>query len=166
LSPNEVSWLELRRPNVASAMQDLLQQLNINDFDGAAYFGNYSGNTSALPVIGIAASGGGYRALLGSGGAIAAFDSREPQGPLGGLLQSATYFSGLSGGSWLVGSIYLNNFTTITSLLDYVPGSSVWDFQQSILAGPSTVSNYYMELLDAVDSKVDAGFQDSITDYW
>jgi hypothetical protein len=50
--------------------------------------------------------------------------------------------------------------------MDYVVGSSPWEFQQSILVGPKTVSNYYMSLLDAVDSEVDAGFEDSITDYW
>ena len=104
--------------------------------------------------------------MMGCGGAVAAFDSREANGQLGGLLQSATYFSGLSGGSWLVGSIYLNNYTTITSLRDYVKGSSVWEFEQSILVGPSTVSKYYQALLEAVSAKVDAGFEDSITDYW
>jgi lysophospholipase len=171
LSPKEVSWLRARRPNTTSALRNLFQKLNITDFDTAAYLDNNSESDTAVPIIGIAASGGGYRAMMGCGGAIAAFDSREVNGQLGGLLQSATYFSGLSGGSWLVGSIYLNNYTTITSLRDYVKGSSVWDssvweFEQSILVGPSTVSNYYQALLDAVSAKVDAGFEDSITDYW
>jgi lysophospholipase len=88
---------------------------------------------------------------MSCGGAIAAFDSREAHRQLCGLLHSSTYFSGLSGGSWLVGSIYLNNLTTITALMDYVVGSSVWEFPQSILTGPNTVSNYYISLLDAVD---------------
>jgi len=59
-----------------------------------------------------------------------------------------------------------NNYTTITSLRDYVKGSSIWEFEQSILVRPSTVSKYYKALLDAVGSKTDAGFEDSITDYW
>jgi lysophospholipase len=151
-------------------MRDLLDRIGISDFDAAKYFDDHSGDASALPVIAIAASGGGYRALMSCGGAIAAFDSRVEgsmgQVQLGGLLQSSTYFSGLSGGSWLVGSIYLNNFTTITALMDYVKGFSLWAFEQSIISGPSTVSNYYRQLLDAVDSKVEAGFEDSITDFW
>jgi lysophospholipase len=166
LSPSEVAWLNIRRPKAADALRDLLQRLEITDFDTTAYFDQYSKSDTALPIIGIAASGGGYRALMSSGGAISAFDSRETQVHLGGLLQSATYFSGLSGGSWLVGSIYLNNFTTVASLVSDVGGSSVWAFEQSILVGPKTVSNYYASLLDAVDTKVNAGFEASITDYW
>ena len=68
-----------------------------------------------------------------------AFDSREINstgaGHLGGLLQSSTYVAGLSGGGWLVGSIFVNNFTTITDLLDNT-ASSVWEFGNSIFEGP------------------------------
>jgi lysophospholipase len=61
-------------------MRDLLQRLAITDFDAAAYLDKISENYTNQPVIGIAASGGGYRALMGCGGAIAAFDSREAHG--------------------------------------------------------------------------------------
>ena len=103
-------------------MQDLLERLNNTGLGVKIYFSNHAKNISNLPDITIAASGGVYRACLNRGGAIQAFDSREVNstlpGHLGGLLQSATYLAGLSGGGWLVDSIYVNNFTTISGLLN------------------------------------------------
>ena len=76
-----------------------------------------------------------------------AFDSRETNstgaGHLGGLLQSSTYVAGLSGGGWLVGSIFVNNFTTITGLLENT-ASPVWEFGNSIFEGPATGSIQYV----------------------
>jgi lysophospholipase len=127
-----------------------------------------------LPNIGIAVSGGGYRALMNGGGALQAFDNRTTNstlnGQVGGILQSATYLSGLSGGSWLVGSIYMNNFSDVSSLRD---NGSVWQFQDSIFSGPTqstewsiSTAKYYSQLLSAVGGKSDAGYEVSITDYW
>jgi len=82
-------------------MRDLLGRLNITGFDATSYINAHQNNVSALPNIGIAASGGGYRALMNGAGALAAMDSRTPgatgAGQIGGLLQSATYLAGLSG---------------------------------------------------------------------
>ena len=110
------------------------------------------------------------------GGAIQAFDSREANsttpGHLGGLLQSATYLAGLSGGSWLVGSIYVNNFTTVSGLLNNNGASSLWEFQNSIFSGPATgglqvlnTAQYYDEIYKEVNAK-SMNFNTSITDYW
>ena len=116
------------------------------------------------------------RWIVDLGGALQAFDSREDNsnssGHLGGLLQSSTYLAGLSGGGWLVGSIFLNNFTSITGLLND-DKSSVWEFGNSIFEGPvgggvqlvNTVQ-YFDEISDDVSAKSDAGFNRSITDYW
>jgi lysophospholipase len=150
-------------------MGTLLSNLNISGFDAQSYITKNAHNVTNLPNIAIAASGGGYRAMLNGAGAVSAFDSRTENatglGKLGGLFQSSTYFSGLSGGSWLVGSIYVNNFTTIQAIKnDYT--SNIWNLEDSIIVGPSTVSNYYKQLLQAVEGKTDAGFNDSITDYW
>lgn len=176
LSPNETAWLELRRENTIDPMRTLLGRMNIADFDAAAYVDAHRDNVSALPNIAIAVSGGGYRALMNGAGALAAFDDRTPNatspGQLGGLLQSATYLSGLSGGSWLVGSLYLNNFTTVGALQAEEDGP-VWDFSRSIFEGPggegASVFNtvdYFNDIQDAVNSKATAGFNTSITDYW
>jgi lysophospholipase len=174
LSPNETSWLQRRRNQTVQPMKDLLSRLNLTDFDAAAYISRHANNASAMPNIGIAVSGGGYRALMNGGGALQAFDNRTEsattQGHLGGLLQSSTYLAGLSGGGWLLGSVYINNFTTVTALRD---SGSVWAFDNTILEGPNRTGSqttdtidYWTNIYDAVAGKNAAGFETSITDYW
>ncbi len=175
LSPNETSWLELRRNNTVTPMRDFLGRLNITGFDAASYITSHAKNASALPNVAVAASGGGYRALMTGAGAIQAFDSREDNsttaGHLGGLLQASTYLAGLSGGSWLVGSIYVNNFTTVSTLQGNT--TSAWQFQNSIFSGPAqggiqllNTADYFSNVENAVSDKNSAGFPTSVTDYW
>jgi len=182
LSQDETEWLNTRRGVTIPAMRSLFQQLNITGLDTNAYFDNHMSNTSNLPNIGLAVSGGGYRALLNGAGAIAAFDSRTNHnstaaGALGGLLQSATYLAGLSGGSWLVGSLYVNNFTSIQDILNQdTPADnsgSLWQFGNSIFEGPETSGiqlfgsvDYYSTIRNEVDGKNDQGYETTITDYW
>lgn len=173
LSQQEQSWLKSRRSNTAEAMKDLFGHLTVGDFDAASYIEKVSSNTTALPNIGIAVSGGGYRALMNGAGALKAFDSRtEDSGQLGGLLQSATYLSGLSGGGWLVGSLYVNNWTSVSEIQADNSGS-LWEFGNSIFQGPEESGigfvnsvDYYTDILDIVGKKANAGFDTSITDYW
>lgn len=122
-------------------MRDLLARANITGLDTNSYMDSLINNATALPNIGIAFSGGGYRALMNGAGAIAAFDNRTTnstsQGHLGGLLQASTYISGLSGGSWLVGSLFVNNFTSVQDIINTNPNvsGSLWDFSNSVLQG-------------------------------
>ncbi|KAJ2900620.1 hypothetical protein MKZ38_002319 [Zalerion maritima] len=171
LSSEEIEWTTTRKSNVEYAIRDLLSRASIPDFDADSYLSSSTSDSAAdpYPVIGIAFSGGGYRAMLNGAGAMAAFDNRTENatadGQLGGLLQSATYMAGLSGGSWLVTSIYVNNFTTVESILQE---GVLWQFEDSILGGPADISalSYYNQLHDAVTDKEDAGFNTTITDYW
>ncbi|KAJ5738058.1 hypothetical protein N7493_001213 [Penicillium malachiteum] len=174
LSTNETEWLEKRRNFTVDAMIQFFARLDLGSLNASSYIEKNAANASALPVIGIAASGGGYRALMNGGGALQAFDSRTVNsslpGHLGGILQSATYLTGLSGGSWLVGSMYLNNFTDITSLRD---SGNVWMFQNSIFVGPTESDDfdvrtfeYFSQIQDAVTGKYIVGYNTSITDYW
>lgn len=176
LSSNETSWLDTRRGKTQSALRDFFGHVSVGNFDAVGYLDRIGSNTSNLPNIGIAVSGGGYRALMNGAGAIKAFDSRTENstadGQLGGLLQSSTYLSGLSGGGWLVGSMYINNFSTIESLQS-TSNSGVWQFQNSIFEGPDDggiqvldSASYYRDIYDAVSDKADAGYETSITDYW
>lgn len=157
-------------------MQDLIKRLGITGFDSDAYFNNAK-NVSMLPNIGIAVSGGGWRALLNGAGAIAAYDQRTPgatgAGQLGGLLQSATYLTGLSGGGWLVSSLYANDFPTVQSIIDTDDTMSIWQFQSSIFEGPdmgdsgsSNAGSYFGEIAEQVAAKVDSGFNTTLTDFW
>ncbi|KOS18131.1 Lysophospholipase 1 [Escovopsis weberi] len=169
LSPQELKWLPQRRNNTIDPIRGFLERASIPGFDSEVYLANVEKDATALPNIGIAISGGGYRAMLNGAGAIAAWDDRSPgstnPGNLGGLLQSATYLSGLSGGNWLTGSIYANNFTTVQAA---VASQAIWQFGDSILEGPQQYSllSYYKSVFDAVNSKGSAGFSRSVTDWW
>lgn len=169
LSSREKEWLLKRRNETITPIRDFIGRMNISDFDSAAYLADAETNATALPNIGIAFSGGGYRAMLSGAGAFAALDDRSPgsqtDGNLGGLVQSATYISGLSGGNWLVGSLYINNFTTVEASLS---DGAIWELQDSIFEGPEQYAlyDYYTSVFDDVSGKKDAGFQRSVTDYW
>ncbi|KAA8641294.1 Lysophospholipase 1 [Aspergillus tanneri] len=174
LSANETDWLKIRRKETLQPLKDLLGRLNIASFDAAKYIDTHSSNISNIPNVAIAVSGGGYRAMTNGAGALKAFDSRTDnstaKGQLGGLLQSATYVSGLSGGSWLLGSIVVNNFTTVGALQ---ADEKVWNLDKSIFEGPNykgvqilSTASYWKHLIKAVDAKEEAGYNTSITDYW
>ncbi|KAI9779434.1 MAG: Lysophospholipase 1 [Geoglossum umbratile] len=176
LSANETQWLERRRKNTVDPLRDFLERVKIPGFDADKYIASHAGNATALPNYGMAFSGGGWRALMNGAGVIAAFDSRTVNstqpGHLGGLLQGATYISGLSGGSWLVGSMFINNFSTIPALQAAGPGS-VWQFGNSVLKGPEkpgsqirNTADYFKNWYDMVTAKSDAGFNTTLTDYW
>lgn len=174
LSKEEKDWVLTRRKNTIQPMRDLLKRANINGFDAESFMNEAAKNISQLPNVAIAVSGGGYRALMNGAGFIAAADSRIKDttgtGGIGGLLQSSTYLAGLSGGGWLVGSLFSNNFSSIENLLSE---NKIWDFENSIFKGPkeaglSTVNRiqYWSEVAKEVAKKKDAGFETSITDYW
>ncbi|KAI9894630.1 MAG: Lysophospholipase 1 [Vezdaea aestivalis] len=176
ISELERQWLQVRRPRTLGPMKDLLGRLKIDGFDAAAYIDRHSQNISSLPNIAIAASGGGYRALNNGAGGLKAFDSRSQNssnvGQLGGLLQASSYLAGLSGGSWLVGSMYINNFTSVQALQQEVSGS-LWEFGRTVVEGPdrggiaiADKSQYWSSIIKSVNQKRDGGFDTSITDLW
>lgn len=156
-------------------MQDLLSRLDITGFDVDSYMRSIGNNATLLPNIGLAFSGGGYRALMNGAGALAAFDSRtsgsSAKGHLGGLLQASTYIAGLSGGSWLVGSIYANNFTSVEQILSLGDDEdAIWQFDETITKGPShgilDAASYVKSIVMEVADKKAAGFNTSLTDAW
>lgn len=175
LSKSETDWLAKRRPLTVDPMIQFLKRANIEGFDAEAYINRVASDVKDLPNIGIAVSGGGYRALMNGAGFISAADSRTPgstgKGGIGGLLQASTYLSGLSGGGWLVSSIYANNFTTVETLRKGREDSSIWRFDNSIFTGPDLsgifdTARYWAKVAGQVSDKDDAGFETSITDYW
>lgn len=180
LSNQETEWLKKRRPIAIDSMRTFLERVKIDGFDVGNYFDSHRSNTTALPNVAISFSGGGYRALLNGAGALAAFDNRTSgstgSGQLGGLLQSATYVSALSGGGWLIGSIYANNFTSVEAITSQGNKTSIWQFQNSLFEGPPTegiqllsTAQYFDNLITTVEDKADstAGqFNTSITDIY
>ncbi|KAF5389822.1 hypothetical protein D9757_003672 [Collybiopsis confluens] len=124
--------------------------------------------------VGLAFSGGGYRASNFGAGVISAIDARNAtsvSAGTGGLLQVASYLSGLSGGAWLTGSLYMNEFpTTQEMVLGTQPG---WTADKDLLL-PGSATNLtsaenlaYFENIDiSIDSKAAAGFNITIGDGW
>jgi lysophospholipase len=170
LSSEEVSWLPKRRNATISPIREFLSRAAIPDFDSDSYLSGVETDSTALPNIGLSFSGGGYRAMTQGAGALAACDSRTDgsteSGHIGGLLQSATYVSALSGGGWLVGSLAMNNFSSVQSVRDK---NDIWQLDQTILEGPDngpSLLSYWSDVAGAVSDKKDAGFERSLTDYW
>lgn len=140
---------------------------NLSDFDAEEFLTNADRNIT----IGLAFSGGGYRAMLSGAGSLLALDDRFQdlsKTALGGLLQSSTYITGLSGGSWLVGSLAVNNWISVADILQ--EDSGMWDLSDLIFnpSGINIVStiSYYNQLREAIGAKKDSGFETSITDVW
>lgn len=129
LSPDEAAFVAGRRGNAVAAWQSYLTNsaLNLTGFNVTSFLQN----TSNLPNVAIAVSGGGYRAMLHGAAIFNAYDSRNDtalkQGT-GGIIQLTTYLSGLSGGSWFVGSIAVNNFPTIPQL------HSFWNLETNVVS--------------------------------
>ncbi|KAF4467968.1 lysophospholipase [Fusarium albosuccineum] len=173
LSEHEVSWLSERRNKTVSALSELLQRADISGFDAKAYVNKNRKNSTAIPNIGIAVSGGGYRALMNRAGFLSAADSRNGNdSAVSGLLQASTYLAGLSGGGWLVGSMFANKFSTIPDLQHGEDGTALWRFDRSIFKGPKedgigalNTADYWTKILSDVTSKGD-GWDTSLTDFW
>ncbi|KAK9455611.1 lysophospholipase catalytic domain-containing protein [Dipodascopsis uninucleata] len=165
ISDSEKAFIAERQKQTNDYLVTYLDRLNMTDFDASSFLENTN------LTIGIAFSGGGYRAMLCGAGFMAAFDDRTPNstlpGHVGGLLQSATYVSGLSGGSWLVGTVAMNGWVPVVELQG---AEDVWDLDNSII-NPGGINifstaGYYDDLVDDVKAKKKEGFDISLTDYW
>ncbi|KAF7314974.1 Lysophospholipase [Mycena indigotica] len=89
----------------------------------------FSGKRGASPSYGLAFSGGAFRAALFDAGAVTAFDSRNKTSSslgFGGILQGASYMSGLSGGGWFVTALTQANMPTVHELV-FGPSSPTTD---------------------------------------
>ena len=174
VSNNESEWLKKRDAVTQDSLRDFLSRATANFSDTSLFDKLLGPNSSNVPKIGIAASGGGYRAMLSGAGMISAMDNRTTgadEHGLGGLLQSATYLAGLSGGNWLVGTLAWNNWTSVQDIVNnFTKDDSIWDLSHSIITPGGinvfSTASRWKEIADAVDDKQDAGFNISLTDVW
>lgn len=129
-----------------------------------------AGNNTAIS-LGIAMSGGGYRAMLGGGGMLKALDSRTNgrKSSLNGLLDGATHMSALSGGGWLLSTLYHNDFKNLQALVDE---GKVWNLQNGFFLPNGDDGSYFddfayfTEIAAQVAAKATAGFPISLTDIY
>lgn len=182
ISSRESAWVQKREEYAKTSLEEFLSA-NLEETDIS--------NVSVR--LATAFSGGGYRAMFVGAGELAAIDSRSEGAldlPVLGLLQASTYVAGLSGGAWLVGSVAIQDWPTVDSLLDPGANSTLWN----MATGNSLVDylnifglvwavliNSYSKLITHVRwwntpsgegiksnlaDKEDAGFPTTITDVW
>lgn len=152
INPSEAAYVTARSANAKPALASWLKKVNSG-------FG-----TTSVPNLAIAASGGGYRAMLNSAGVVQAFDSRDSSSGTAGLLQGATYFGALSGGGWLLSSLVGNNWPTVSNLRD-----SLWTtaLENTLLVpGGVAVAIDDSEIVSDLTAKDEAGFTPTLVDLW
>lgn len=164
LSRDESEWVEGRKKVVLGSLEAYLERLNLDDFDTDEYISrlNYTNQT---PVMGMAISGGGFGSAFTGAGLIRALDDRLPaanEQRTGGLLQSMTYLSGLSGGSWPAVSFPSYNLPTADEIVDY------WKPEiDRFLTVTNTSAEAATEVVmfEQIATKHQAGFEIGISDY-
>ncbi|KIY44728.1 lysophospholipase [Fistulina hepatica ATCC 64428] len=187
LSPQESAYVYARRSQVLpSAWSAYLSNVEATGLDLPDYVSDILSNTSynSGPNLGIATSGGGYRAAIFGAGVLSALDGRNVSAVTagtGGLLQAATYLAGLSGGSWLVSSLVQADAPIIPAIAFGVDNTGAddaatitagyqgWLAQYSFLNPFSShLKNvkYVDQLFDELNGKAAAGFPVTFTDLW
>lgn len=181
LSSSEASYVRNRKANIISqAWKTYLSNVLSTNASLPSYVSSIlSGNSSEIPNLGIATSGGGYRASIFGAGILNALDGRNSSSTsagIGGLLQAATYLSGLSGGSWLLTSLAQANFPTIQELIFGPANPTIsnnswggWNANYGIglpSYNPVTDTEYYTNLVEELRGKYDAGYVVTFADYW
>ncbi|UZJ55172.1 hypothetical protein CBS101457_004492 [Exobasidium rhododendri] len=169
ISSNESDYVTRHRTAVQTAWQTWLSSSNPGPgLDGAdgipGGVANYTSTLSNLPKVGIAVSGGGYRAMLHGSGYLMGLDSRNTTAQsrgTAGFLQLADYAAGLSGGSWAIGSLALNDWPTAQSLAD-----NTWNLDNNLVLPSDGTISFYADLVSDVAGKRDEGFTTGIVDYW
>ncbi|KAK4055121.1 hypothetical protein OIV83_000401 [Microbotryomycetes sp. JL201] len=157
LFPAEASYLRQRRQATQSTWRDYLSG-NDTGYNATVILNNQ-------PKMSIAISGGGLRASLYGAGSLSALDARN-ETTLGPILQLADYMAGLSGGSWAVSSVAMNDLRP-----SYELATQLWKLDLDILApggllGISDNRQYFEGILQDVQQKADTGAPVSICDIW
>jgi lysophospholipase len=188
ISHREHDWRQERQKKTNNALIDFLASANLTSFNPSKFIND---NSSDPITLGLAFSGGGYRAMLAGAGQLAALDNRTDMGDdnigaLGGVLQSATYISALSGGGWMLGSLAMQNFPSVQDLVFTDSNDDIWNLTETKqlidesksmftlywdvlwnnLNGALSHLNYWSSISSDIKAKEKAGFGTTLTDYW
>ena len=181
LSTSEAGYVQARRSQVIpQAWKTYLANVEATNVTLPSYVSSIlSGSSSQTPNFGIAISGGGYRAAIFGAGVLDALDGRKASSNsagLGGLLQTATYLTGLSGGSWLLTSLGHANLPTMQELIFGYFDPTVannswggWNANYSLVApsgDPITDAEYFADLVEELKGKCNAGYAVTFADVW
>lgn len=170
LGCSESKYIHTRKSKVlpsawSSYLQNVEKSAQSNDIPLPSYVSKLLSHKNSHPTLGIATSGGGYRAAMFDAAVLNVLDGRNKtstQLGTGGLLQAASYITGLSGSGWLVGSLAQNNFPTLLDLIfGSTSGSGGWITQLDLLqpsTDPNVVVAFIGEMLQEIAGKYAAGF--------
>lgn len=144
LSSGELYYIDHRKNCTQSHIKEYLNRWNISNGFGSDI------------TIGLAISGGGYRAMFTGIGVLSAFDESTPgsQSHMGGLLQASTYIAGISGGLWAVMANYLNGHQLVLHTIS----QQLESFNVPVLQGISDMDVTGLRTkLDSVDTRSKTG---------
>ncbi|KAL7420921.1 Lysophospholipase 1 [Cryptotrichosporon argae] len=164
--PSDLTWVRSAVQGLGSGEQAFLEQRR-SVISGALQTQYAAFNITAPPrdpVLAVALSGGGYRAMInGLGMAMGLMNaSSESAAALtGGWFDGMTYMAGLSGGSWATGSFFANGGPLPTELVE-----NVWELDENLVVPSDDTISFYYDLVSEVDAKSDLNFPTQITDYW
>ncbi|KAK4052044.1 hypothetical protein OIV83_002338 [Microbotryomycetes sp. JL201] len=165
LNPLESAYTQQRKQVADAALLDWITR---NDLVNVVFGNNsespVSPSTLQLPKLALSASGGGFRASVVGAAWLHVLDGRNTTSgsDLGGLLQSATYLSGLSGGSLLLASVILNEMPDLYNLVQGPPNNGTtgsWNLDLDLLQPGSGAQplQYLQTVLGDVGDKRSAG---------
>ncbi|KAK4702983.1 lysophospholipase, partial [Phenoliferia sp. Uapishka_3] len=169
LDASEATYLSSRRSNVVSSLWS--SYISNTSYGDTGYnFSQLFPNSTSYPRVSTAISGGGYRASLYGAGTLSALDSRNATNAAP-ILQLSDYLSGLSGGSWAVSSLAMNDLPDLFSLVLGENGQTGWMLDLALLdpdglTGLIKDQEYYSTILADVRAKADVGFPVSLVDVW
>jgi lysophospholipase len=169
VSPNETDYINRHLQATQQSWSEWLSNAapgpNLNTDQGiAGGVTNYTSDLSRLPRIGIALSGGGYRAMINGAGFLQGLDARNStaqQRGTAGILQQSLYVAGLSGGSWAVGGLAINDWPEVQTLKD-----QTWNLNENLIAPSDGAISFYADIVADVAGKRIAGYPTGIVDYW
>lgn len=122
LSKHETVWVRGRKSVAAGTFAAYLDRVELEAFNTTVYTSKIQACPEVnMPTIGMANSGGAWRAAFTGVGALRAFDDQfvpATEQKTGGILQSMTYYAGLSGGSWPTSSLALHNYPPVDDLVE------------------------------------------------
>jgi lysophospholipase len=164
LRPDENVWLQRRSSNARYAWTRLNGDWCSNS---NCYVSDLS--ESNVPRLGIAISGGGFRAAIHGAGILSMLANQSQPSNANetfrGLYDAALYLSGSSGSSWLIGGIYQE--PTMEALPDLWEMIQGWELQRSVLLPENSflrsVSSY-RRFNNQIDEKEELGFETTLTD--
>lgn len=162
IHPLEAEYMQRHRQTIKNQWKDWLNQAGLGGKGGISG-GLDQFLASNQPKLGIAISGGGYRAMLVGMSVLQGLDGRNEtakQRGVGGVMQLADYVAGLSGGSWATAAMAMNNWQTPQNTTQFM------DLGNNLVMPSDGKLSFYTDLFNDVDDKKDADFPVSITDYW